>query len=97
MEAGGGGMAVWATVVGGTSVEGIAPVGSGNTVLLCVVAKGCSAEAWSGSARRAAEAEAWTEDKDVAWTLASVVTAAPWRVVAGLRVALANRSSCLRS
>lgn len=78
METGGGWIAVWATVVSGTSVEGIVPVGSVNIVVVCGVGESCPSEAWeAGSTRLGAEACGSVGDKGVAWTLASVVTAAP--------------------
>lgn len=43
--AGSGWTAVWATVVGETWVEGITSVGSGNTVVVCGVAKSSLSEA----------------------------------------------------
>lgn len=55
-------MAVWATVVGETWVEGITPLGSGNTVVVCGVAS--LSEAWGAGS--VAEACTGSEDEAVA-------------------------------
>ena len=94
-EAGGCWVAVWATVVAGTGVEGSRPAP--------VVGPGITEEVWSGSGNRVAEGdrvgsgELGSEGEAGAEVCMWVVPVVPWWVVTGLRGALVSRSLCLRS